>query len=106
MKLTHKFSQTNPNEVLFLNQDTSIAIGEYSGGAFIMLEDGAGDIRSFTNAMQAYIYLRSIHEPTKASPNTIAIFDTPARASHNLSKYKGNLALNEVTKDVFFAHKS
>lgn len=105
MILTHKFNQTNPNEVLFFKQDRSIAIGEYSDGAFIMLEDGTGELKSFTNAMQAFIYLRSIHEPAKASPKTIAIFETPARASDNLSKYKGNLSLKEVTKDVFFAHR-
>ena len=105
MILTHKFSPTNPNEVLFLKQDRSIAIGEYSNGTFILLEDGAGDIKSFTNAMQAFIYLRSVHEPAKASPKTVAIFETPARAFDSLSKYKGNLALKEVTKDVFFAHK-
>ena len=44
--------------------------------------------------------------PPRASPKTVAVFETPERAVDNLSKYKGNLALKEVTKDVFFAHRS
>jgi hypothetical protein len=71
-----------------------------------LLEDGNGELKSFANAMQAFSYLRSIHEPTKASPETVAVFETPSRAIDNLSKYKGSPALKEVTKDVFFAHRS
>ena len=106
MILTHKFSKTNPSEVLFFKRDRSIAIGEYTDESFVLLEDGNGELKSFANAMQAFSYLRSIHEPTRASPKTVAVFETPARAVDNLSKYKGNLALKEITKDVFFAHRS
>lgn len=106
MILTHKFSKTNPKEVLFFKRERSIAIGEYTDDTFVLLEDGNGELKSFTNAMQAFLYLRSVHEPTKASPKTLAVFETPARAIENLSKYKGNLALKEVTKDVFFAHRT
>jgi len=71
-----------------------------------LFEDGNGELKIFANAMQAFSYLRSIHEPTRVSPETVAVFETPARAVDNLSKYKGNLVLKEVTKDVFFAHRS
>lgn len=106
MILTHKFSKTNPNEVLFFKQERSVAIGEYTDDAFVLLEDGNGELKSFANAMQAFSYLRSVHERTIVSEKTLAIFNTPAPAVGNLSKYKGNLALAEVTKDVFFAHRT
>lgn len=106
MILTHKFSKTNPKEVLFFKRERSIAIGEYTDDTFVLLEDGNGELKSFANAMQAFSYLRSIHEQTIVSPETLTVFNTPARAIDNLSKYKGNLALAEVTKDVFFAHRS
>jgi len=106
MILTHTFSKTNPSEVLFFKRDRSIAIGEYTDESFVLFEDGAGELKSFANAMQAFSYLRSIHEPTRVSPETVAVFETPARASDNLLKYKGSIALKEVTKDIFFAHRS
>lgn len=84
------------------SQDTNeIAIGSYDNGNFCLIFND--DIVTFSNAMQAYCHLRSTLEPGVAKPETLELINTPARAIDNLSKYRYNEILKDVTCEVFHA---
>lgn len=104
MKIYHRFNQDNPNEVSFYKEGISIAIGEYDQEHFHLLEDGADEIKQFSNAMQAFSYLRTQHDTLFASPQTLELISKPARLVDNLSKFKYHKNLENIDKDTFLAN--
>lgn len=102
MSIYHKFDTNNPQEVMFFFNNKSIAIGEYTGEEFVLLQD-EGPTKSFTNAMQAFSFLKSIYSPSIASRETMDLIEKPSRPIDNLSKYKQNNILAGLGADVLFA---
>lgn len=96
-----KFTETSDGYV-FTNGDTACAIGVYEKDAFYLLHKEK--MLPFGNAMQAFSHLRSIYEPKEPSEQTKLLFTTPARAIDNMSKYKDNVVLKDVPKEVFHAN--
>lgn len=103
MRVLHKFNQNNPNEVSFFCGEQYVAHGEYQDGEFVLLV--GDDLKSFSNAIQAFCYLRSLHEvKTPVSQEIIDLVEKPARALDNMAKYKSASFLSGVTKEVMFAY--
>lgn len=87
---------------LFLNGDDAVALGVYEQGVFCLAH---GDKTStFSNAMEAFSHLRSIYEPSVASPKTMELFLTPSRPIDNMSKYRDNVILKDMPSEVFHAN--
>lgn len=95
-----KFTETNDGYVFTIDNE-ALAIGIHEQGQFHLLHKDT--MVSFGNAMQAFCHLRSIYEPSVASPKTLEMFNTPARAIDNMSKYSDNAILKDMPIDVFHA---
>ena len=98
-----KFNET-PDGYIFSLNNKHLAVGVYEQGVFHLLHDDK--LVSYNNAMQAFSHLRSIYEPFVASPKTLELLNTPARAIDNMSKFKYNEILKDIPKEVFHANFS
>lgn len=95
------FSET-PDGYVFSMNNEALAVGVHESGVFHLLHQDK--VVDFSNAMQAFVHLRSIYEPKEVKQSTMDLFTTPARAVDNMSKYKGNAVLADMPKDVFYAN--
>ncbi len=96
-----KFIETKDGYVFEMN-NKPIAVGAYEPAGFTLLHDD--DVMQFSNAMQAFTHLRSIHDRKLASQKTIDLFTTPSRAIDNMSKWYNSPALENMPKEVFHAN--
>lgn len=96
-----KFNETKDGYVFALN-DKPIAVGAYEPDGFTLLHND--DVMQFSNAMQAFTHLRSIHDRVHVSQKTIDLFTTPSRAIDNMSKWYNSPALENMPKEVFHAN--
>jgi len=80
---------------VFKNDSQEVAVGVYDDGSFELLHNE--EVLTFSNAMQAFSYLRSNYEPQfPVSTNTQAVFTQPAPQSSSLTKYKHNSTLESI----------
>ncbi len=98
-----KFNET-PDGYIFSLDNKHLAVGVYEQGAFHLLHND--QLVAYSNAMQAFSHLRSIYEPSVASPKTMEMFLTPSRPIDNMSKFKYNEVLKDIPKEVFHANFS
>ena len=96
-----KFTETKDGFV-FNSNDEVVAVGVYESSGFHLLH--AEKVTTFSNPMQAFVHLRSIYNPSEPSAKTLAVFTTPARAIDNMSKFRDNVVLKDMPKEVFYAH--
>lgn len=96
-----QFNETKDGYVFF-NGEQTLAIGVYEQAQFYLLHKE--DMLPFGNAMQAFVHLRSIYEPSEPSPKTVELFTKPSRPIDNMSKWKSNPVLNDMPKEVFYAN--
>jgi hypothetical protein len=96
-----KFNET-PDGYIFSLDNKHLAVGVYEQGVFHLLHDD--QLVTYSNAMQAFSHLRSIYEPSVASPKTMELFLTPSRPIDNMSKYRDNVILKDMPSEVFHAH--
>ena len=69
------------NGYLYFNNENQVAAGLYENGNFELLEND--DVRSFSNGMQAFCYLKAKYEsnPLPLKQTTIDLF-TPGKRSN------------------------
>lgn len=96
-----KFTETKDGYI-FNRNDQLLAVGVYESDNFHLLHEDK--VVSFANAMQAFVHLRSVYDPSVPSIKTMEVFTTPARAIDNLSQFKDNSVLKGMPKEVFYAH--
>ena len=87
---------------LFSLREVPLAMGVYEDDAFCLLHND--DVLPFGNAMQAFVHLRALYEPSVPSPKTMELFTKPARAIDNMSKWTNNPILDDMPKEVFYAN--
>ena len=87
---------------LFSLREVPLAMGVYEDDAFCLLHNN--DVLPFGNAMQAFVHLRALYEPSVPSPKTMELFTKPARAIDNMSKWINNPVLDDMPKEVFHAN--
>ena len=96
-----KFNET-PGGYIFSFKEDSLAMGIYDDNGFQLLHKD--EVVTFNNAQQAFSHLRSIYEPSVPSPKTMELFLTPSRPIDNMSKYRDNVILKDMPKEVFHAN--
>lgn len=96
-----QFNETKDGYVFF-NGEQTLAMGVYEQTQFLLLHKE--DVLPFSNAMQAFVHLRSVYEPSEPSPKTVELFTNPSRPIDNMSKWKSNPVLNDIPKEVFYAN--
>ena len=90
------------NGYVFAAGEDTLAVGVYENQQFCLLHND--EITAFSNAMQAFVHLRSIHNPFVPTPKTMELFTTPARAMDNMSKWFNHSSLDNMPKEVFHAN--
>ena len=96
-----KFTETKDGYI-FNQNDKLLAVGVYENDNFHLLYEE--NVVSFANAMQAFVHLRSVYEPSVPSAKTMEVFTSPSRPIDNLSRFKDNSVLKGMPKEVFYAH--
>lgn len=96
-----KFNET-PDGYIFSLDNKHLAVGVYEQGGFHLLHED--QLTTYSNAQQAFSHLRTIYEPSVPSPKTMELFLTPSRPIDNMSKYRDNVILKDMPKEVFHAN--
>lgn len=86
-----------PDGFVFSHDDVTVAIGVRDQGEFLLYHNNT--LIPFANAMSAFVHLRSIYEPGQPKQSTLDLFEKPARAIDNMSKYKNNAILAQLEYD-------
>lgn len=82
----------------FTKQETEIAFGAYGADGFELFVDN--DVQTFANAMQAFCYLRSKHEPRfPVSQQTIDLITKPAPLAQSMRRFSQHIALKDLEYD-------
>lgn len=88
---------------VFTKDTREVAVGAYDNGSFELLH--GDDVLSFSNAIQAFIFLRSRYDtPPPVSANTMAVFTKPAPPSATLSNYKHHSTLDNIGHARYAQH--
>jgi hypothetical protein len=95
------FTET-PDGYIFTNSEQALALGIYENGKFMLLHNDK--MLAFSNAISAFSHLRSLYEPKEVSSKTMKMFLTPSRPIDNMSKYRDNINLANMPKEVFHAN--
>lgn len=95
------FTET-PDGYVFTMNNEALAVGVRENGTFHLLH--ADKLIDFSNAMQAFVHLRSIYEPMDVKESTMELFTKPSRPIDNMSKYMDNAVLSNIPKEVFHAN--
>lgn len=77
-----------------------IAVGEYDGGEFILLEEET--VTHWSNAMLALSYIRGKYTPSFYT-KTILRPVVEDNSKTTITRYKGHVALQTIDKEAFMA---
>jgi len=96
-----KFEETHDGYI-FSKDNTHLAVGVYEQGSFHLFHDDK--LMNFANAMMAFSYLGDVYEPHSPKQKTLEMLTKPADHVVNLTKYKDNVHLKDLTKEEFHAY--